>query len=80
MTRYQATFDRLREQQRGAFVPFVTLGDPSPELSLAIIDTLIENGADIHAKNNKGQTALDFAKTWNRKEIIRLLKARGATE
>ncbi|MCL2915573.1 tryptophan synthase subunit alpha [Shewanella corallii] len=46
MTRYQTTFARLHEQQRGAFVPFVTLGDPSPELSLAIIDTLVQNGAD----------------------------------
>ena len=27
-------------------MPFVTLGDPSPELSLAIIDTLAQHGAD----------------------------------
>ncbi|MRE16598.1 tryptophan synthase subunit alpha, partial [Escherichia coli] len=29
-----------------AFVPFVTLGDPDAELSLKIIDALIEGGAD----------------------------------
>ncbi|MCL1037766.1 tryptophan synthase subunit alpha [Shewanella submarina] len=46
MTRYQTTFARLQDEKRGAFVPFVTLGDPSPELSLAIIDTLVQNGAD----------------------------------
>ncbi|MCF1426868.1 MAG: tryptophan synthase subunit alpha [Shewanella sp.] len=46
MTRYQTTFVRLSAEQRGAFVPFVTLGDPSPELSLAIIDTLAQHGAD----------------------------------
>ncbi|MGI2259378.1 tryptophan synthase subunit alpha [Shewanella sp. GXUN23E] len=46
MTRYQTTFDRLSADKRGAFVPFVTLGDPGPELSLAIIDTLVEHGAD----------------------------------
>lgn len=46
MTRYPTTFSRLRTEGRGAFVPFVTLGDPTPELSLAIIDTLVANGAD----------------------------------
>jgi len=44
--RYQATFAALKAQQKGAFVPFVTLGDPSPELSLKIIQTLVANGAD----------------------------------
>ncbi len=46
MDRYQAMFARLSEQQQGAFVPFVTMGDPTPELSLKIMETLIENGAD----------------------------------
>ncbi len=45
-TRYQTTFARLHAEGRGAFVPFVTLGDPGPELSLQIIDTLIAHGAD----------------------------------
>lgn len=44
--RYHAAFSRLKAEGRGAFVPFVTLGDPSPELSLKIIDTLVQNGAD----------------------------------
>jgi tryptophan synthase alpha chain len=44
--RYQHCFARLAKEKRGAFVPFVTLGDPNPELSLAIVDTLIANGAD----------------------------------
>ena len=44
--RYQAAFAVLDKKNQGAFVPFVTLGDPSPELSLKIIDTLVENGAD----------------------------------
>ncbi|CAM3555910.1 tryptophan synthase subunit alpha [Rouxiella silvae] len=46
MERYQQLFKRLESQKEGAFVPFVTLGDPNPEHSLAIIDTLIEAGAD----------------------------------
>ncbi|WP_233967967.1 tryptophan synthase subunit alpha [Pectobacterium polaris] len=46
MERYQQLFNRLSEKKEGAFVPFVTLGDPSPEQSLKIIDTLIAAGAD----------------------------------
>ncbi|MEQ9857123.1 tryptophan synthase subunit alpha [Pectobacterium versatile] len=46
MERYQQLFNRLSEKKEGAFVPFVTLGDPSPGQSLKIIDTLIAAGAD----------------------------------
>ncbi|MDP5188881.1 tryptophan synthase subunit alpha [Rheinheimera baltica] len=46
MKRYQQMFSRLQREQRGAFVPFVTIGDPTPELSFEIIKTLIDAGAD----------------------------------
>ncbi|NOH83896.1 tryptophan synthase subunit alpha [Vibrio sp. 03-59-1] len=46
MDRYQTLFQRLAGKQQGAFVPFVTIGDPSPELSLQIMQTLVESGAD----------------------------------
>lgn len=46
MERYNQLFKRLAVRKEGAFVPFVTLGDPTPELSLQIIDALIEGGAD----------------------------------
>lgn len=46
MERYEHMFKRLHASKEGAFVPFVTLGDPTPELSLLIIDALIEGGAD----------------------------------
>lgn len=46
MNRYQALFQRLSAAQQGAFVPFVTIGDPNPEQSLAIMQTLIDAGAD----------------------------------
>lgn len=44
--RYQALFDRLEKANEGAFVPFVAIGDPNREQSLAIINTLVEAGAD----------------------------------
>ncbi|KAF6685193.1 tryptophan synthase subunit alpha [Pantoea sp. EKM20T] len=46
MERYNQLFTRLSANNEGAFVPFVTLGDPSPELSLRVIDALVEGGAD----------------------------------
>ncbi|MEG1210567.1 MAG: tryptophan synthase subunit alpha [Leclercia sp.] len=46
MERYDNVFAALKARKEGAFVPFVTLGDPSPEQSLKIIDALIEAGAD----------------------------------
>lgn len=46
MTRYAAMFDRLSRSGEGALVPFVMVGDPTPELSEAVIETLIEAGAD----------------------------------
>lgn len=46
MERYTELFSQLKNRGEGAFVPFVMLGDPHPELSLQIIDALIAGGAD----------------------------------
>ena len=46
MSRYQKLFATLATEKRGAFVPFVPVGDPTPDLSLEIIQTLIDAGAD----------------------------------
>lgn len=44
--RYHNLFTTLGEKNQGAFVPFVTLGDPGLETSFEIIKTLIDAGAD----------------------------------
>jgi len=44
--RYQASFELLKEKNQAAFIPFVTIGDPNAEQSLAIIKSLIDAGAD----------------------------------
>ncbi|SET46398.1 tryptophan synthase subunit alpha [Thalassotalea agarivorans] len=45
--RYEKMFNAVEARmETGAFVPFVTIGDPSPALSFEIIKTLIDNGAD----------------------------------
>ncbi len=46
MQRYDLMFKRLADAKQGAFVPFVTIGDPSLALSFDIIKTLIDAGAD----------------------------------
>ena len=44
--RYDLTFEKLAAKNEGAFIPFVTIGDPNAEQSFAIIKTLIDAGAD----------------------------------
>ena len=39
-------FQRLQAENKGAFIPFVTIGDPTLESSYKIIKTLIDSGAD----------------------------------
>ncbi|MXP50936.1 tryptophan synthase subunit alpha [Pantoea sp. SoEX] len=46
MKRYDQLFSQLKTNKRGAFFPFMILGDPTPAISLKIIDTLISGGAD----------------------------------
>ena len=58
--RYQAKFAALKAQDKGAFVPFVTIGDPSPELSLKIIQTLVDNGADAVTSLHRSKPFVDF--------------------
>ena len=44
--RYETLFTDLNAKSEGAFVPFVTIGDPNPTLSLDIMRTLVKAGAD----------------------------------
>ena len=57
MERYESLFAQLKERKEGAFVPFVTLGDPGIEQSLKIIDTLIEAGAGGWPDDSKRHSA-----------------------
>ena len=46
MGRYEDMFQSIREEKRGAFVPFTVIGDPSLEASVDIIKALVSGGAD----------------------------------
>jgi tryptophan synthase alpha chain len=47
MNRIDATFDRLRSENRKAFVAYVAAGDPSFDASLEVVRALADAGADI---------------------------------
>jgi len=47
MSRIAETFARCRAEGRAALVTFVTGGDPSPAHTPAILDALVEGGADL---------------------------------
>jgi tryptophan synthase alpha chain len=47
MSRIQSTFQRLQASGRRALIPFITAGDPAPEMTLPLMRALVEGGADI---------------------------------
>jgi len=47
MNRYSKTFNKLKRKKEKALVPFVVAGDPNYKISLDIVKTIINAGADI---------------------------------
>lgn len=47
MSRIQGVFATLKSQQRKALIPFITAGDPNPELTVPLMHALVEGGADL---------------------------------
>lgn len=47
MSRIKCTFERLQAEGRKALIPFITAGDPDVALTLPLMHTLVESGADI---------------------------------
>lgn len=47
MSRIQETFKRLEREGRKALIPFITAGDPVPEMTLPLMQALVAGGADI---------------------------------
>ncbi len=47
MNRYARRFAELESAQQGAFVAFLVIGDPAPDVSLALMHTLVNNGSDM---------------------------------
>ncbi|MGW8183319.1 MAG: tryptophan synthase subunit alpha [Burkholderiales bacterium] len=47
MSRIAATFEALKKQKKKALIPFVTAGDPTPALTVALMHSLVDGGADV---------------------------------
>ena len=46
MSRIQTTFAKLKQTGKKALIPYITAGDPHPNLTVALMHTLVANGAD----------------------------------
>ncbi len=47
MNRIDTTFTQLKQHNRKALIPFITAGDPSPELTVPLLHALVAAGADV---------------------------------
>ena len=47
MTRIEKRFERLKAEKRQAFIPYVTAGDPTQEITAELIFSMEKSGADI---------------------------------
>lgn len=47
MSRIQSTLSSLAEKGRKGLIPFITAGDPAPELTVPLMHALVAGGADI---------------------------------
>jgi tryptophan synthase alpha chain len=47
MSRIKGRFEALAEQQRKALIPYITAGDPQPDVTVPLLHALVEAGADL---------------------------------
>ena len=47
VNRISKTFAALKNQNRKALIPFITAGDPNPEITVQLMHQLVQSGADI---------------------------------
>ena len=47
MSKIKSVFDSLDKKQSKALIPFITAGDPDPEMTIEILHTLVDAGADM---------------------------------
>jgi len=47
MSRIKTCFDKLHADRRHALIPFITAGDPNPEVTVPLMHALVGGGADL---------------------------------
>ena len=78
MSRIKSAFERLNGEGRKALIPFITAGDPDAALTLPLMHTLVEAGADVNSSSENGTTPLIAAARSGYAEVVKLLLSRRA--
>ena len=47
MSRITNTFKTLKEKNKKALIPYITAGDPHPDLTVSMMHALVDSGADM---------------------------------
>ena len=47
MSKIKTTFLRLKSENKKALIPFITAGDPNPDMTVKMLHALVESGADM---------------------------------
>ena len=47
MSRIAGTFATLKQRHKKALIPFITAGDPHPDMTVALMHALVAGGADV---------------------------------
>ncbi|HWU33761.1 MAG TPA: tryptophan synthase subunit alpha [Methylovorus sp.] len=47
MSRIKTTFDQLKQQGKKALIPYITAGDPHPDVTVGLLHAMVANGADM---------------------------------
>ena len=47
MSRIAATFEKLKSENKKALIPYVTAGDPNPQVTVPLMHAMVEAGANI---------------------------------
>lgn len=80
LSRRRSRFENEHTPLHAAFAPPDGLGYLTGNPNYAMLQLLIELGADLEARDNKGRTALSVAMLRGDEKAMRLLKAAGAAE
>jgi hypothetical protein len=80
LLRRRSSFEIRQTPLHAAFAPPEGLGYLSGEPDYAMLQRLIQLGADLEARDGRGRTPLDVALQRDDQEAVRILKAAGARE
>jgi tryptophan synthase alpha chain len=47
MSRIKTIFDQLKQQGKKALIPYITAGDPHPDVTVGLLHAMVANGADM---------------------------------